>query len=244
MVTRRTLIARLGALTGLVGAGMATRALARSAGREAELLVGRIDELADTLRGRTVSVNDWRAGMDALFSRVDLADVMNAIDFERLARATGFADLGVATARVRFEDDSTRRLRFIPKLFAVDKGRSIIPHGHANMVSAHLTLSGAFRLRQYDQIDRDRHALFIQPSDERRIAPGDLSSIGEDEDNVHWFTAEEPSHTFDVIVVGLHADQGPSHQIFNLDMESARKTGDGTLRAPLMTVAEALKKYG
>jgi len=85
------------------------------------------------LRKQTLAVDEWRAGIHALFDRVDLQDIFEAIDFERLARATRFADVGVATASIRFGDRRRRTLRFHPKLFAVDQGRSIIPHGHANM---------------------------------------------------------------------------------------------------------------
>ncbi|WP_421855479.1 hypothetical protein [Oricola sp.] len=242
-LTRRTLVARLGALTSLVGLGVGAQAFAGSAGRETIRLAARIDELAGALRGETLTVAEWRAGMDALFSRVSEQDVMAAIDFDTLAARTGFADLGVATTRIRFGDE-VRRLRFIAKLFAVDRGRSIIPHGHANMVSAHLPLTGAFRLRQYDQIARDDDALTVRPSIDKRILPGDLSSIGEDEDNVHWFIAEEPAYTFDAIVLGLDPAAKHSFEIFNLDMEAAQPAGDGTLRVPKMEVAEALAKYG
>ncbi|WP_299701571.1 hypothetical protein [uncultured Tateyamaria sp.] len=169
---------------------------------------------------------------------------MDGIDFERLAERIGFADLGVTTARIDFGSEEHRTLHFLPKLFAVNAGRSIIPHGHSNMVSAHLPLTGAFRLRQYDQLARDEHSLTIQPALDRMIRAGDLSSIGEDEDNVHWFIAEEPSYTFDVIVTGLDDEAEQPYEIFNLDMEAAEPKGNGLLNVPLMPVSEALLKYG
>lgn len=169
---------------------------------------------------------------------------MQGIDFERLAARIGFVDLGVSTARIDFGFDGRRTLQFLPKLFAVDTGRSIIPHGHSNMVSAHLPLTGAFRLRQYDQVSRDERSLTIQPTVDRMIRAGDLSSIGEDNDNVHWFVAEEPSYTFDVIVAGLDDTADQPFEIFNLDMEAAEANGNGLLRVPRMSVSEALRKYG
>ena len=143
-----------------------------------------------------------------------------------------------------FGAGDVRKLSFLPKLFAVDKGRSIIPHGHANMVSAHLPLSGKFRLRQYDQIARDNGTLTIRPTIDQTIHPGDLSSIGEDDDNVHWFIAEAPSHTSDVIVTGLDAEAAHRHQIFNLDIEHAVHLGDDTFKVPRLSVDAALRKYG
>lgn len=241
---RRTLLARLGALTCLIGLGQRSRALAGPAGGEVSRLIPKLDELSAALRGRSLSIENWRTGMDSLFARVSLEEVMRTIDFERLAEATGFAREGVATTRITFGSGRPRKLAFFPKLFAVDRGRAIIPHGHANMVSAHLTVSGAFHLRQYDQLDRNEEALIIRPSLEKRILPGDLSSIGEDDDNVHWFTAVEPSHSFDVIVTGLDPAAERAYEIFNLDIEQAELLGDGSLRAPRMAVDDALRKYG
>ncbi len=79
---------------------------------------------------------------------------------------------------------------------------------------------------------------------DRTIRSGDLSSIGEDDDNVHWFIAEEPSYTFDVIVTGLDDTARQPYDIFNLDMEEAERVEGDALRVPRLTVSEALTKYG
>lgn len=231
-------------MTALLSIGSSTAAFAGSAGREVERLIARIDELSGSLRGELITVADWRAGMDDLFARVHPADLMQSIAFDQLAARIGFAELGVTTARIDFGQQGSRTLSFLPKLFAVDTGRSIIPHGHANMVSAHLPLSGAFRLRQYDQVSRDADALMIRPTVDRTIVAGDLSSIGEDDDNVHWFIAEEPSYTFDVIVTGLDTAVDERFEIFNLDMEMAERIDGDLLRVPRLAVMDALRKYG
>jgi len=243
MMSRRTALGRLCVLTGLIAACRASAAFAGPAGKEALAWIDEADRLGGGLRGQTVSVSDWREGLKEVFARVALADVLRDIDFDRLVRRTAFAELGVATVNVRFGGE-TRRLSFFPKAFAVGKGRAIIPHGHANMVSAHLPLSGRLLLRQYDQVGRDGDALLIRPSLEAAIGPGDLSSIGEDADNVHWFVAEEPSWTLDLIVTGLDPAAPRRYEIFNIDIENAAPEGGGLLRAPRMGVAEALAKYG
>lgn len=239
---RRALVAGLGALTALVAGGLSGRAFAGAAGQAVADWVRRIDALAAMLRAETVSVADWRAGLETLFGQVALADLLRDIEFERLAAAIGYADRGVAAARIDFGGDGVRRLRFVPKLFAIDRGRAIVPHGHAGMVSAHLALQGRLRLRQYDQLRRDPAALYVRPTRDIAIGAGDLSSIGLADDNVHWFVAEAPSHTFDVIVTGLEDRRG--YEIFNLDMAAAKDVGDGVLRAPVIGVEEALAKYG
>ncbi len=79
---------------------------------------------------------------------------------------------------------------------------------------------------------------------DRLIGAGDLSSIGEDDDNVHWFIAEVPSYTFDVIITGLDHEAEHKYEIFNLDIEAAETKSEGLLSVPRMSVPEALKKYG
>jgi len=116
--------------------------------------------------------------------------------------------------------------------------------GGAYMVSAHLTLRGRFLLRQYDQLKRDQSSLIVRPTDERILGAGDLSSIGSEDDNVHWFVAQEPSHTFDMIITGLDPRHEPAFEIFNLDMNRAVDIGDGRLKAPRIGVEEALATYG
>lgn len=243
-MTRRSVIAQLGAITSLLSVGSSGSVFAGSVGREVMGLISKIDELSGSLRGELLSVEEWRSGIDQLFSQVHVQDLMHGIDFDRLASKIGFAELGVSTARINFGPGNHRQLSFLPKLFAVDTGRSIIPHGHANMVSAHLPLSGAFRLRQYDQVSRDEYALTIRPTVDRLVGAGDLSSIGEDDDNVHWFIAEKPSYTFDVIITGLDDEAEHNFEIFNLDIEAAEIKSDGLLSVPRMSVSDALEKYG
>jgi len=242
--TRRSVIAQLGAITSLLSVGTGHSAFAGSTGREVDMLVSRIDELSGSLRGEVLTLEEWRSGIHELLSQVSEHDIMRAIDFDRLASRIGFAELGVSTTKISFGSDERRTLSFLPKLFAVDTGRSIIPHGHSNMVSAHLPLAGAFRLRQYDQVSRGEHALTIRPTVDKLIGAGDLSSIGEDDDNVHWFIAEEPSYTFDVIVTGLDDEAEHQYEIFNLDMEAAETKPNGLLSVPRLSVSEALNKYG
>lgn len=243
MLTRRDLLTRLSAMTALLAVLHRDRAVASPIETEASKWLSKTDELTALLRGETLSVRDWRNGLDAFNQKLDLNDLLRDLNFDQLAEDAGFAARGVSTVKVGFGEHDVRNLSFYPKLFAVDQGRAIIPHGHTNMVSAHLVASGRFHLRQYDQVELLENAMLVRPSFEGDIVAGDLSSIGEAEDNVHWFVALEPSHTLDVIVTGLDAAQDPSYDIHNLDMHAAEPDGD-LFRVPRLGVAEALAKYG
>ena len=241
MVSRREMLVQLATYSTL--ASLFGRASASPQAKNVAYWLNRTDELTAMMRGKVITIQDWRDGLDQLNRRLDLTALLQEIGYEDLIAVTQFAELGVSTAKLDFGDHGIRELSFYPKLFAVDKGRAIIPHGHTNMVSAHLITTGRFHLRQYDKVDLGAEFMMVHPSFEGEIASGDLSSIGEHEDNVHWFVALEPSFTLDVIVTGVDGDKTPNYDIHNLDMDNAEKDGE-LLRVPRLGVAEALKKYG
>ena len=229
LVSRRELLIQLS--TYWTFASMAGRASASQQAEHVAYWLHRTEELTAMMRGEVITIQDWRTGLDQLNRRIDLDTLLNDMDYKSLVAATQFADLGVSTAKIDFGDYDIRTLSFYPKLFAVGKGRAIIPHGHSNMVSAHLVTSGRFHLRQYDKVDLDVDSMLVRPSFEGEVSPGDLSSIGENEDNVHWFVALEPSYTLDVIVTGVDGNKTPVYDIHNLDMDNAKTEGD-LLRVP------------
>jgi len=145
------------------------QALTGPLGRDRSEWFGPIDELCAALRGQALTDAEWREGLDQMFARVELDDLLTAIDYERLRSEIGFASKGVTTARI---DTGGRRLSFFPKMFAADRGRAIIPHGHAGMVSAHFVVSGRMRLRQFDQVERTATLMLVRPTRDEIVTPG------------------------------------------------------------------------
>lgn len=238
--TRRDVLAGLAATTATAMLAAAGDAVAA----DRPLWARRTSEVTDALRGGAMSIGDWREAMDAVLGGAPLSDIAASIDTARLRAMAGRPTRGVGTARVRLASGAETSLSFIPKYFAIDAGRAIIPHGHANMVSAHVVLSGDMRLRQYDQVDRGAASLRVRQTRDVDIGPGAVSSIGEARDNVHWFVARRPAETLDIIVTGLGPADAARYEIFNLDMDAAGPRGDGTLDAPRLSVYDALAKYG
>ncbi len=241
---RRAFLIRLGSVAALLSGGLSARAFGQSAGSYLQDLAGNLDRPTSALRETSLSEQAWRDAINEVLAEIDLDDLLAAMDFEALASRTGYAERGVATAPVRMMDDQRRRLSFHPKMFAVGQGRAIVPHGHDNMVSAHLTLSGQFHVRQYDKLAVEPDALLIRPSIDMTAGPGQLSSISGTADNIHWFVAEQAAHTLDIVVLGLDPQTRPGFDIYNLDIRAAESLEDGVLRAPRISVPDALRLYG
>jgi hypothetical protein len=70
------------------------------------------------------------------------------------------------------------------------KGRSIPPHGHNHLVSSFLVLKGERRGRHFDRLRDDGEHVWIALTIDRPFRQGDFSTVSQERDNVHWFTAE------------------------------------------------------
>lgn len=203
-----------------------------------------LETMCADLKRQDIGLSAWQDQVETLFRRISLPDLLQFIDFDRLSKGFAFPDLGVHTKPVRFPSLSglPPRTSFVKKIFGLKKNRAIIPHGHSNMVSAHLVLQGELALRHYDKISEESQHLIIRPTIDRLVGVGDASSISDERDNIHWFIAQsEAAFTFDVIVLDL-AEQ--AYDIHNLDIEAGESLADGLIRAPKLDVETALKKYG
>jgi hypothetical protein len=128
----------------------------------------------------------WQEGVNALYARVDIPTLLAQIDFEALRD------------RLRFEDGTGERFGrvslpgkrgVVTKVAAVRRGAAIPPHGHRNMVSAFLVLSGEFHLRLYERLGSAGDACLLRPTADRTLAPGAWTSSSDQRNNVHWLSA-------------------------------------------------------
>lgn len=203
-----------------------------------------IHEYCSDLKKDAIDPVEWQSLIHELYQKIDLTELVQFIDFDRLLKGFEYPDLGVSTKMVRFPKLTglPERTSYVKKVFGMQRDRAIIPHGHSNMSSAHLILKGEMHLRNYDKIAQDKERMIIRPTVDKIIYPGDSSSISDDKDNIHWFIANsETAFTFDVIVLDLNEQP---YDIHNLDMYAKEEHGDGTLGVPILDVETALQKYG
>lgn len=233
-------------LHALLGSLWATRALAGPAASALRPWLTEVDARCRDLDDGALAQADWQREIERLLERVDLADLLAAIDFETLESRLAYPDLGVDTEPVRFPGlvPEDRRLAFHAKLFGLAPGRAVIPHGHRHMASAHLVLGGEFRLRQYERVAVEAQAWTVQPVVDETAGPGHASSISDEERNVHWLVAgASRAWTLDVIVTGLDPGER-AFDIQNLDPDNAEPVAGGLLRMPTLDVKTALARYG
>lgn len=193
----------------------------------------------------------WREAMDRLFPALDLEALKARIGFAaRLAelpdldfrgRGEAFRALAVDAGPPEPGPEPPRRV--ITKLAWVRPGGSIPPHGHLNMVSTFLVLSGAFRVRQYEKVAEGAEDMVRRPALDEVQRPGAWSTVTDGRRNVHWLTAlEEGSCLFTTKIIRLR-DGAPYAGRIHLDLRAAAVRPEGELRVPKVAAQEADALY-
>lgn len=203
------------------------------------------DEIARALAAGTMRGREWALEVERLGRIVDVAELVAEVGRARLTPGGAGSANDPRKRNVRFldPDGTPRRLNYGAALFDFEPHNVITPHGHRHMVSAHMVVSGAFRVRNFDRLRDENEAMIIRPTRDLVARVGAVSTMCSERDNVHWFVPQGgPATTFDVIVSGLDAGQ-PDHDIKAIDPVGGERLPDGTIRAPILSFAEASRRY-
>ena len=204
-----------------------------------------LSDLCKSLKDQKLKDLDFQAKLEDLYRTVNLPDLLKFIDLDRLTAkvkypAKGAASLGVDLSKV----EGLEKVVFGKQIFALKKGRSIVPHGHDNMCTGFIVLRGNFAGKHYDRVEDNKDHYLIKPTIDRTFKPGESSTVSDHKDNVHWFTAEsETGFIFNIHVMGYNPDnKNPSNRVY-VDPDG-EKTSGGLIVAKKISSAECHKKYG
>jgi hypothetical protein len=112
------------------------------------------------------------------------------------------------------------------------------------MVSMHMALAGEVHARHYERRGGDSAHMIIEPTLDKMFARGELSTVSDERNNIHWFKATSgPVFMFNVAVFGLDGTKNFSGRDY-IDPLGADKLGDGRLRARRIDHKEAFRLYG
>lgn len=205
-----------------------------------------LNDLCRSVKGAEIKDTDFQTKLEELYKRVDLAELVKLVDLERITSGLKYPAKGTATLQV----DLTRvsglpsKLAFGKQIFAMNRGRSVVPHGHDNMCTGFIILRGSFVGKHFDRIeDHDDHYL-IRPTIDRGFKPGECSTISDHKDNVHWFKAEtEGAAIFNIHVMGYNKDNPKSSSRVYVDPDG-EKSASGLIVAKKISSRQCHEKYG
>jgi hypothetical protein len=202
--------------------------------------------LSQDLKGRKIKDLDFQAKLEELYRTVELPELIKLVDLERVAGSVklpdnGAANLGIDLSKV---EGLPGRLVFGKQIFAMKKGRSVVPHGHDNMCTGFIILRGEFTGKHYDRIEDNKDHYLIKPTIDRLFKPGECSTVSDHKDNVHWFKAEsDTGFIFNIHVIGYNPDNPKNSGRVYVD-PMGEKVAGGLIRAKKMSSSECHKKYG
>lgn len=204
------------------------------------------DEIGRALSAGRMTPLDWCLEVERLGRDVDLAELMATVNCSRLVAGAAGSHNDPKKRHVQFLDESgaPRRLGYAVALFDFEPHNVITPHGHRHMVSAHMVVDGALRVRNYDRVGDIPGAMIVRPTRDYVAAVGAVSTMCSARDNVHWFVPANGKRatTFDVIISGLDAGR-PNYDIKAIDPYGGSRRSDGTIAAPIMGFEASARKY-
>jgi hypothetical protein len=206
-----------------------------------------LEAMGKDLKDRKLTQPEWQTKVEELFTSVDVAEFLKFIDFDKLTANIKYPAAGERSLRARFPEVEGLPTNFVfgHQVFALAKGRSVVPHGHNNMATAFLILKGDFQGRLYDRLeDPDNDHMIIRPTTDRKFTVGEASTISDEKDNVHWFQAEtEGSYIFNIHVQNITPNfPRPTGRVY-VD-PNGEKLSDGRILARKVGSEEIYKLYG
>ena len=205
-----------------------------------------VNQLGADVHDQKIGQIEWQRRIEALFAKVDVADLLKYVDFERLTKDLQFVDNGARSLSFKFRevDGTPTKLAFGKQVFALKKGRSVVPHGHNNMTTAFLILGGEFRGRHYDRLEDEKEHYIIRPTIDRKFVVGECSTISDYKDNIHWFEAtSDTGFIFNIHINDVRPGSTvPTGRVY-LD-PSGEKLKDGLVRARKLSYKEVNELYG
>lgn len=205
----------------------------------------RLDEASAALASGSIQARTWQHEVEDTLRQLELKDFLLSLDFERLAAHARFPPEGEGMQRLYFLEEGGRLqvLRFRPFLFTLKRGTAVVPHGHHNMATMHMVLGGRARVRHFDRLETTGTHMLIRPANDLEAGPGDVSSISDEHQNIHWFDAlSERVFMFNIGVYRLRP--GPFGERDYVDPLGGVALGGGLIRAERLGRSQAYAKYG
>ena len=247
---RRTFVTQVlgGALTVSLVRALCGASVLHAAVRPAAVKwLAEVEEMSSGLKGHKLRPSEWQAKVEELFlHRVELKDLLRSINYDELIKNPLFPEDHESSLELEFPqvEGLPAELTYLPTFVALKKGRAIVPHGHHNMVSMHMALEGEVHARHYERRGGDDSHMIIEPTLDKTFARGELSTVSDERNNIHWFKAESGrAFMFNVAVFGLDGTKNFSGRDY-IDPLGGEKLGGGRLRARRIDYEEALRLYG
>jgi len=203
-------------------------------------------EMTKDLKGRKLTDLEFQKKLEKLYLSVDLKSLVELVKLDDIEKKVKLPDSGASSSGIDLKqiEGLPADIGFGRQIFGCKKGRSIVPHGHSNMCTGFIVIKGKWEGKHYDRVETQKEHFIIKPTIDKAFEPGEVSTISDHKDNIHWFKAvSETAFIFNVHVVGYDPKiEGNSGRMY-LDPDGEKLAG-GLIRAPRISSEACHKKYG
>ena len=204
-----------------------------------------LNQYCQDVKNRKLTQVEWQQQVEELMSQVNLKELLNFVNFDKLAANVAFKSKGERSIRKKFPEVEglPTNLVFGHQIFALKKGRSVAPHGHNNMATAFLMLKGECHGRHYDRVEDGEEFVIIKPTIDDQFSSGEYSTISDHKDNIHWFKAtSETAFIFNIHVLNVNKDITAGGRVY-ID-PFGEKLAHGLIKANRIGHKQAYDKFG
>lgn len=205
-----------------------------------------VEEASRAMREQQAKQGEWQNKIAEIFARVEQKDLLRAIDFDRLHKKLKL--VGPQEAIISVETKPQKglpdELSFDAMIYGMKKGAVIPPHCHRNMASMHMPIGGALHGWHFDRIADENDHLIIKPTMDKALTIGEVTTVSDEKDNVHWFQPTgEVAYTFNIAVFRIDKTQKFGGRQFYVDAAHGEKVDGEKLRVKRLSSEDAYKIY-
>ena len=222
-------------------------ALAKPICEEVKYWLAEVEEASRSMQKQQLKQIEWQQKIAEIFSRVEQKDLLASIDFDRLSKElkiVGSHEAVTETLPKHFVG-MPKDLSFSTYIYGMKKSGVIPPHCHQNMTSMHMPIGGGLHAWHFDRVADESNHLIIKPTMDKNLTLGEVATVSDEKDNVHWFKpTSDVSYSFNILVVEIDPTKKSTGRQFYLDAAHGEKTDGDKLRVKKLNSKDAYKIYG
>jgi hypothetical protein len=224
-----------------------TKAYAATVATDINAWCTELEVMARDFRNDRLTFAQWHAAIHALYKRVPMPDLLKQIHFEEIRPRLMALGQGEHFEQLGLPSITGYERPFSSSIFGVTPRSHIPPHGHNNLVTAHMILQGQLRTRTFERLHDEQGRITVKPTRDIVADIGTTVTMSEDIENVHWFEAGN-EHTFSFQISARVPNvkdymnvAGHDGRVY-LDLRG-KPRGDGTIEAPVIDEAKSHSLY-
>jgi hypothetical protein len=222
-------------------------ALAKPIRAEVKYWLAEVEEASRAMQKQKLKQIEWQQKIAEIFSRVEQKDLLRSLDFDRISKQMKIVGSQEAVSETlpKHIAGMPKELSFSTYIYGMKKSGVIPPHCHQNMTSMHMPIRGGLHSWHFDRIADEADHLIIKPTMDKALTLGEVTTVSDEKDNVHWFKpTSDVAYTFNILVVEIDPTKKSTGRQFYLDAAHGEKTDGDKLRVKKLSSKDAYRIYG